>query len=144
MLDLRKLKYSETLMLFPCQVIEKRGITFDQFLCLAVCNTLLVRSFRADSSSSEDELREVVKEMTRCKDDVIVVAYSRQTLEQSGDGHFSPIGGYHPGRDLVLIMDVARFKYPPHWVSLSLLYKAMKQFDTETSKQVVISFSVFS
>ena len=25
-----------------------------------------------------------------------------------------------PGRDLVLILDVARFKYPPHWVRLRL------------------------
>lgn len=24
-------------------------------------------------------------------------------------------GGYHPGRDMVLILDTARFKYPPHW-----------------------------
>jgi hypothetical protein len=30
-----------------------------------------------------------------------------------GDGHFSPVGGYHAGKDLVLILDTARFKYPP-------------------------------
>ncbi len=28
----------------------------------------------------------------------------------TGDGHFSPIGGYHAGRDLALILDTARFK----------------------------------
>lgn len=31
----------------------------------------------------------------------------------TGDGHFSPVGGYHEGKDLVLILDTARFKYPP-------------------------------
>lgn len=44
---------------------------------------------------------------------------------QTGSGHFSPIGGYHTESDMVLILDVARFKYPPHWVPLSLLWEAM-------------------
>lgn len=116
------------------QVIERQGITLDQFICLAVCNTLDVRQFRADGSTSEQRFRQLVMEKTRRANDVIVVSYSRQTLEQTGDGHFSPIGGYHPDRDLVLIMDVARFKYPPHWVKLSLLFEAMQQVDKETSK----------
>lgn len=41
---------------------------------------------------------------------VVIVSYSRRGLNQTGTGHFSPIGGYHEGKDLVLIMDVARFK----------------------------------
>ena len=32
------------------------------------------------------------------------------SANQTGDGHFSPIGGYDPENDLLLIMDVARFK----------------------------------
>ena len=116
------------------QVIEKQGITFDQFICLAVCNTLEVEHIRADSSTTIDQFRKTIIEKTRCANDVIVVSYSRQILKQSGEGHFSPIGGYHPGRDLVLIMDVARFKYPPHWVNVSLLFEAMKQIDSETGK----------
>jgi len=31
-------------------------------------------------------------------------------LTLAGDGHFSPIGAYHKEKDLVLILDVARFK----------------------------------
>lgn len=50
-------------------------------------------------------------------------------LVQTGTGHFSPIGGYHAGRDMALILDVARFKYPPHWVPLSLLWEAMNTLD---------------
>ena len=41
----------------------------------------------------------------------------------AGDGHFSPIGGYNAREDLVLILDTARFKYPPHWVPLPMLYE---------------------
>ena len=54
---------------------------------------------------------------------------------QTGSGHFSPIGGYHAGRDMVLILDVARFKYPPHWVPLTLLWDAMSTIDNATGQQ---------
>jgi glutathione gamma-glutamylcysteinyltransferase len=53
-------------------------------------------------------------------------------MVQTGTGHFSPIGGYHAGQDMVLILDVARFKYPPHWVPLQLLWEAMNTTDDST------------
>ena len=51
---------------------------------------------------------------------------------QTGTGHFSPIGGYHAGQDMALILDVACFKYPPHWVPLPLLWEAMNTIDEST------------
>lgn len=56
-------------------------------------------------------------------------------LLQTGTGHFSPIGGYHAGKDMALILDVARFKYPPHWVPLKLLWEAMDHFDETTGQR---------
>lgn len=56
------------------------------------------------------------------------------TLLQTGAGHYSPIGGYHAGRDMVLILDVGCFKYPPHWVPPPLIWEAMDQIN-ETTKQ---------
>ena len=53
-----------------------------------------------------------------------------------GDGHFSPIGGYHKDRDLILVLDTARFKYPPHWVPLELIWKAMLATDQSTGMDV--------
>lgn len=52
----------------------------------------------------------------------------------AGDGHFSPVGGYHAESDMVLILDTARFKYPPHWVPLKGLYQAMAHVDSATSQ----------
>eukprot|EP00698_Gefionella_okellyi_P016080 TRINITY_DN4578_c0_g2_i12.p2 TRINITY_DN4578_c0_g2~~TRINITY_DN4578_c0_g2_i12.p2 ORF type:complete len:248 (-),score=53.32 TRINITY_DN4578_c0_g2_i12:1034-1777(-) len=49
-------------------------------------------------------------------------------------GHYSPIGGYHAERDLVLVMDVARFKYPPYWCPLALLWESMTVKDAVTNK----------
>ncbi len=67
------------------------------------------------------------------KGSVVLVSYSRGTLNQTGTGHFSPVGGYCEAQDLVLILDVARFKYPPHWIPLALLFQAMQTIDPETS-----------
>ena len=35
-------------------------------------------------------------------------------------------------QDLLLVMDVARFKYPPHWVSVSSMFQAMNEYDPTT------------
>lgn len=122
----------------PLEVVKRDGITFDQFVCLARCNgadltakrashkTLAVfRTAVARTSSN----RMTCSAHTR---EFLVVSYGRQALDQTGDGHFSPIGGYNARRDLVLILDVARHKYPPHWVPLPLLHKAMLLLDSAT------------
>ena len=49
-----------------------------------------------------------MQSLTTTDDRVIVMSYSRKTLQQTGDGHFAPVGGYHPQRDLILVMDVAK------------------------------------
>jgi len=46
---------------------------------------------------------------------------------------FAP-AGHHSPEDMVLLFDVAKFKYPPHWVPLAALHDAMKAADTETGQ----------
>ncbi|KAK6019952.1 hypothetical protein OSTOST_14400 [Ostertagia ostertagi] len=79
-------------------------------------------------------LRRDVLESVRGERRVIVASYDRSQLEQTGTGHFSPLGAFHAKSDRVLIMDVARFKYPPHWVELKQLQKAMCSIDPTTRK----------
>lgn len=64
----------------------------------------------------------------------IIANFDRQALGQTGSGHFSPIGGFHREQDLVLIMDVARFKYPPWWVPVKDLWRAMSIGDPQTEE----------
>ena len=116
--------------------VAKRGLTFDEWLCLARCQGLSVDEKRT-TDSSLDEFRAAV--WRGCawlpgEEAVLCVSYSRKPLQQSGDGHFSPIGGYHAPSDRVLIMDVARFKHPPHWVPLPLLWEAMERPDSATGR----------
>ena len=46
--------------------------------------------------------------------EVIALSYSRRPLGQTGDGHFTPLAGFDRDTDSVLLLDVARYKYPPH------------------------------
>lgn len=118
----------------PLERVERSGITLGQFRCLAACNGVdaeVVRGatlerFRADAeecaASSGGDL-------------VMVLSYSRATFGQTGDGHFSPFGGLHRGEDRALILDVARFKLPPHWVPVELLHRAMQARDPATGRE---------
>ena len=64
----------------------------------------------------------------------MIVSYSRRSLCQTGDGHFSPLAAFAPASRMVLLLDVARFKYPPHWVPLEALYEALRPPDSVTGK----------
>jgi len=64
----------------------------------------------------------------------VVVSFNRAALKQTGEGHFSPLGGYSRRHSAVLVMDVARFKYPPYWVPLSALWDAMQPLDPATGR----------
>ncbi len=118
----------------PLATIRDHGITFDEFVCLARCNGAIATPCRYHQSSLTD-FRETVQQICATSAGIhLVAAYSRRILGQTGDGHFSPIAGYHAQRDLVLILDVARFKYPPHWVPLPLLWQAFEPIDPTTNQ----------
>ncbi|WKX96270.1 hypothetical protein Q1695_012597 [Nippostrongylus brasiliensis] len=115
--------------------IFRTGINLAQFVCLATCNRLHAEvHYGNDSEEFLTALRQDVVRSVRGETEVVVVSYDRSQLEQTGTGHFSPLAAYHAKSDRVLIMDVARFKYPPHWVELSLLQKAMCSIDPVTKK----------
>jgi len=120
--------------LFDCctslSVAKEKGISMSEFICLARCNGVLTEDHRASSDFTLEQFRDIVKHSCATSSEIVVLNYSRKVLGQTGDGHFSPIGGYHAERDMVLLMDVARFKYPPHWVKLSHVFEAMQQMDS--------------
>ena len=48
----------------------------------------------------------------------LTLNFSRKALQQTGDGHFGPVAAYNRAEDMVLIMDVAKFKYDCYWCPL--------------------------
>ncbi|KAF7062480.1 hypothetical protein CFC21_069074 [Triticum aestivum] len=115
----------------PLHVVRSQGITFGKVVCLARCAGASVRCFRADHATVHD-LRAHLARCASSHDCHLIASYHRGHFKQTGGGHFSPIGGYHAGTDRALILDVARFKYPPHWVPLTLLWEAMNTTDKAT------------
>lgn len=129
----------------PLEKVKERGIAWPSWLCIARCNGVYVEAHRADELGGDlESFRKLVcaascqpigcASENGAKLKVLVVSYSRIQFGQTGDGHYSPIGGYHAGSDLVLVLDVARFKHPPHWVPLTEMYASMQRIDQETSR----------
>ena len=116
----------------PLAAIKERGLDMDEFACLARCNGGDVELHRADASSMERWRAALANAASG--EAVVVAAYDRAALGQTGSGHYSPIGGYHAAKDLVLVLDVARFKYPPHWLAAERLWQAMGRVDPTTGQ----------
>lgn len=66
--------------------------------------------------------------------DWIVVNYDRAKVGEKGGGHISPIAAYDPAAGMVLLLDVAAYKYPPHWVGVTRLFAAMDTPDSESHR----------
>ncbi len=109
--------------------VRKHGLTLDELACIARCNGATTEVTHADRSSIDAFRAALTRTATHPEGPFLVAAYSRKVMGQTGEGHFSPIAGWHPSRDLVLILDVARFKYPPHWVPVERLWLAMQAWD---------------
>ena len=118
----------------PIEVVKQLGLTLDQFVCLAECNGIETSATEVDDNALIENFRKTIKSFTKQDESILTLFYSRKVLNQTGDGHFAPVGGYHPNKDLVLILDTARFKYPPHWVPVSLVFEAITAKDPATSK----------
>lgn len=117
----------------PLGVVRANGVTLEQAACLARCNGAAVEVYQQDGVSLE-AFREMIADATASATEHVIVSYSRRAFGQTGDGHFSPVGGYSRMHDMVLILDTARFKYPPHWVPLPALHAAMAPIDKATGR----------
>jgi len=84
--------------------------------------------------ASETTFRAALKASVRRSGLILVVNHSRPALDQTGDGHYSPVAGLDESTDKALVMDVARFKYPAFWVPVAKLYQSLQWLDPEISR----------
>eukprot|EP00927_Polykrikos_kofoidii_P039542 TRINITY_DN33905_c0_g1_i1.p1 TRINITY_DN33905_c0_g1~~TRINITY_DN33905_c0_g1_i1.p1 ORF type:complete len:418 (-),score=69.09 TRINITY_DN33905_c0_g1_i1:19-1272(-) len=118
------------------QEFLRDGVEWDEWLHIARCHGLLVEAVRAESEGASRAVFESCC-ASLCAEPaggVLVVAFSREALGQTGDGHYSPVGAYHCTRSLALLLDTARFKYAPHWVPVADLWEAMRSADHATTR----------
>jgi glutathione gamma-glutamylcysteinyltransferase len=110
-------------------IVKLRGVEFDEFSHLARSSGCEVESRRVQPSECTNQdianfrglIQSICRESSR---GFMVAAFSRPALGQTGDGHYSPIAGYHAHEDKVLVLDVARHKHGAYWVDLGALYMA--------------------
>jgi hypothetical protein len=121
-----------------CQVtprdgVERSGMSLKQF-----ADSL--RTFQLDvamtyaSEGSLARFRSSAIQTLRERKSFLAVNYLRSSLSQKSGGHISPVGAYHAGEDRFLILDVARFKYPPVWVKAATLWEAMAAVDADSGQ----------
>ena len=112
--------------------VRRSGITLDDAACLARCSGAAVEVHRA-GQAPVDAFREHLRAAASASDGpVLIVNYSRSAVGQTGGGHFSPIAGFDAATDQALVLDTARFKYPPHWMPVDLLFAAMQERDADS------------
>ncbi|XP_066913885.1 uncharacterized protein [Clytia hemisphaerica] len=110
----------------PCSHTAVNGCSMDTLMCLAKSNGLSVEAVRASLDWTMDDFREDVKRSCSSLDNPIILNFSRGELNQTGTGHFSPLGAYNEEHDMVLVLETARFKYPPFWTKLPIMWRALQ------------------
>ena len=119
--------------------IKSRQATLQSGLTLQQSADML-RSFgvQADvfygDQISEEALRDLIKSTLADINARLIINFDRQSLGQLGHGHLSPAAAYDPTSDALLILDVAKFKYPPFWVTIPDLLRAMNTIDPDSGK----------
>ena len=119
---------AETEAILPRDVLARQGTTLDQLGAL-VASHGLASEVRHAGDETLDAFRATARKALSAGDHYVIVNYLRKAIGQQIGGHISPLAAYDEKQDRFLILDVARYKYPPVWVSAADLYAAMNTPD---------------
>jgi len=112
----------------PRDLLPHRGMTLDQLGAMLALHPVSVEVHHA-ADGGLDAFRAAASAALAAKDHFVIVNYLRTALGQETYGHISPLAAYDAKADRFLILDVARYKYPPVWVKASELFDAMNTPD---------------
>jgi hypothetical protein len=113
--------------------VSKGGLTVEQLSALLEANGASAAPVFADASTADAFRAELKKNLDDPKD-FIVVDFNRSELKQDMGAHWSPVAAYDEGSDRVLVLDVARMRYPPYWAKVDDLFRAMNTSDIDSGK----------
>jgi len=88
----------------------------------------------AGDTFDDQSLRALLKQALGDDGQFVLANYYRANLGQVGGGHWSALAAYDEQSDSVLILDVAKYKYPPVWVGITTLRQAIATTDTTSNK----------
>ena len=114
-------------------MVRQRGMTLAQLRQLLAGRGVIAVAIEA-SDLNLTTLRQLPRRILADPDYRLLANYDRRAIGQAGGGHISPLAAFDEGSDRVLILDVARYRYPSAWVPLSLLLQAMQRPDADSGR----------
>lgn len=112
----------------PRETLARQGMTLDQIGGILALEPVKAEVHHA-SDSSVEEFRKLASDYLRESGHFVIVNYLRKALGEERGGHISPLAAYDAKTDRFLILDVARYKYPPVWVKAADMFAAMNTSD---------------
>jgi Phytochelatin synthase len=119
---------AQTEAVLPRDVLARQGMTLDQLGGILSTQPVKAEVHHA-ADSSVDEFRNLARAYLGEPGHFVIVNYQRKTLGEQIGGHISPLAAYDGKADRFLILDVARYKYPPVWVKTADMFAAMNTED---------------
>lgn len=114
--------------ILPRATLSRQGMTLDQLGGLLGLHPVKIEVHHA-TENGLDAFRKNAAEYLATRNHFVIVNYLRKSMGKQLGGHISPLAAYDEKTDRLLILDVARYKYPPVWVATSVLYAAMNTTD---------------
>jgi hypothetical protein len=118
----------------PQAVLARQGMTLDQLGGLLSLHPVTIEVHHA-ADGGLDAFRAAARDYLAARDHFVIVNYLRKAIGQQTGGHISPLAAYDAKEDRFLILDVARYKYPPVWVKASDLFDAMNTTDKDNDNK---------
>jgi len=118
----------QTDAVLPREVLARQGMTLDQIGGILATVPVSAEVHHA-ADSSVDEFRKLASAYLGEPGHFVLVNYLRKAIGEQVGGHISPLAAYDGKADRFLILDVARYKYPPVWVKTADLFAAMNTPD---------------
>lgn len=113
-----------------CAVVDRSNIEENGMSLVELYDALSTFPVSVTKIAAKDftheELRSIMISALKNPKQIILALYQRRELGQEGGGHWSPVAAYDEVSDSFLVMDVARFKYPPVWVDAALFMNSMQ------------------
>jgi Phytochelatin synthase len=123
----------EVSKIISAQAVLEMGMTRGEMVKVLTAEGVHVNTIAGDSINDK-ALRTLLKKALGDDGQYVLVNYLRAKLGQAGAGHWSVLAAYDAKSDKVLILDVAKYKYPPVWVSIRTLLDAINTLDSTSNK----------
>jgi hypothetical protein len=119
--------------IIDAKTVLAQGMTREQMAQTLRAQGVHAKSIAGDTLD-DGSLRALLQKTLVDDGHFVLANYLRQSLGQVGGGHWSVLAAYDAKSDRVLILDVAKYKYSPAWVTVDDLRHAITTLDTTSGK----------